>query len=290
VKAAGNVLLFAGLTLRELVRRKLVAAVVLLTLVIVAFTAWGMHRLATAVVDGAPIAEPAVRGTAAGIVMMLAFLFSFVIALGAALIGAPAMAESIANGEILAVLARPVRRTEVLLGRWLGTIVAITLYVAAAGGLELFVVRALTGYVPPHPLTALAFLAGDGAVVTTAAIALAARLPALAAGIVPALLYGLAWIGGVVQSVGLGLGNVRLADTGTIVALLFPSDALWRGALYALEPAVFTAVAANANASGAGVNPFAETSPQAPAMLAWACGWIVVVLMAGIVAFRTRDL
>jgi len=82
-----NVLLFAGLTLRELVRRRLVAAVGVLTFLIVAFTAWGMHRLATAVVDGAPLAEPAVRATAAGIVIMLAFLFSFVVALGAALVG-----------------------------------------------------------------------------------------------------------------------------------------------------------------------------------------------------------
>jgi ABC-type transport system involved in multi-copper enzyme maturation permease subunit len=284
-----NVLLFASLTLRELMRRRLVAAVALLTVVIVAFTAWGMHRLATAVVDGTPISEPAVRATAAGIVILLAFLFSFVIALGAALVGAPAIGETIANGEILAVLARPVRRTEVVLGRWLGTLAALTLFVAAAGGLELIVVRWMTGYVPPYPLTALAYLAGVAAVVTTAAIALATRVPALAAGIVSALLFGLAWIGGIVESIGLALGNERLADAGTLVALVFPSDALWRGALYALQPAVFSAIAANANANG-NVNPFTVTSPPPTALLTWAGGWIVVVLVAGVAAFRTRDL
>ncbi|HEX3463864.1 MAG TPA: ABC transporter permease subunit [Candidatus Elarobacter sp.] len=284
-----NVLLFASLTLRELLRRRLVAAAGVLTLVIVAFTAWGMHRLATAIVDGHPLGQPTVRATAAGIVILLAFLFSFVIALGAALIGAPAIAESIVNGEILAVLARPVRRAEVVLGRWLGTLVALALYVAVAGGVELLVVRAATGYAPPHPLDALGFLAGVAAVVTTAAVALATRLPALAAGIVAAMLFGLAWIGGIVESIGLALGNQRLADAGTLVALLFPSDALWRGALYALQPATFTAVAANANASGA-VNPFTVTSPPPSALLAWACGWIVVVVLAGMVSFRTRDL
>jgi ABC-type transport system involved in multi-copper enzyme maturation permease subunit len=285
-----NVVLFAALTMRELVRRRLVAAVALLTVVIVAFTAWGLHRLATAVVDGAPIAEPGVRGTAAGIVIMLAFLFSFVVALGAALVGAPAMAESIANGEILAVLARPVRRAEIVLGRWVGTVLALALYIAVAGGLELLVVRMTTGYVPPEPLTALAYLAGVAAVVTTAAIALAARLPALAAGIVSALLFGLAWIGGIVEAIGLALGNARLADAGTIVALIFPTDALWRGALYALQPAVFGAVAANANANGTVVNPISVTSPPPPALIAWACGWVVVVLAAGVAAFRARDL
>jgi hypothetical protein len=53
---------------------------------------------------------------------------------------------------------------------------------------------------------------------------------------------------------------------------------------------VFTAVAANANGTGAAVNPFSVTSPPPPAMLAWAFGWVVVVLVAGIAAFRTRDL
>jgi ABC-type transport system involved in multi-copper enzyme maturation permease subunit len=284
-----NALLFASLTLRELLRRRLVAAAAVLTLAIVAFTAWGMHRLATAVVDGQPIGEPAVRTAAASIVLLLAFLFSFVLALGAALIGAPAMAESIANGEILAVLARPVRRAEVALGRWLGTVLALALYVAAAGGIELLVVRAVTGYAPPHPLVALGFLAGVAAVVTTAAVALATRLPALAAGIVAAMLFGLAWIAGIVESIGLALGNQRLADAGTVVALVFPSDALWRGALFALQPAAFTAVAANASGSGA-VNPFTVTSPPPPALLAWACAWIVVVVLAGMVSFRTRDL
>lgn len=282
------VLLFADLTLRELARRRVVAVVALLTLVIVAFTGWGMHRLATSVVDGTPLPDAAVRATAAGIVLLLAFLFSFVLALGAALIGAPALAESIANGEILAVLARPIRRGDVVVGRWFGTVLALAVYIALAGGIELVVVRLATGYLPPHPVTALAYLTALAAVVTTAAIALAARLPAPAAGIVAALLFGLAWIGGIVEAIGLGLGNMKLADAGTLVTLFFPSDALWRGAIYALEPAVFASAAA---ASGAGTpNPFEVTAPPPPAMLVWAVGWIVVVLVTGIVLFRSRDL
>ncbi len=286
-----TVLLFAGLTMQELVRRRLVTAVGLLTLVIVAFTAWGLHRLATTVVDGAALPEPVVRAAAAGIVILLAFFFSFVVALGAALIGAPAMAESIANGEILAVLARPVRRADLMLGRWLGTVAALALYVAVAGGLELAVVRIAAGYVPPQPVVALAYVCGVATVVSTLAVALAGRLHALAAGVVAALLFGLAWIAGIVESIGLALGNGHLADAGTVVALVFPSDALWRGALYALQPAVFTAAAGTANAlAGGPTSPFAVTSPPPPALLAWSYGWIAVVLTAGVTAFRARDL
>jgi ABC-type transport system involved in multi-copper enzyme maturation permease subunit len=286
--ATVTALLFAGLTLRELARRRLVAAVAVLTLAIVVLTAVGMTRLAGVVIDGAPLPPPAVRGTASGIVLLLAFFFSFVVALGAALIGAPALAESIANGEILALLARPIRRADVVLGRWLGTLCALTVYVAIAGGIELAVVASATGYVPPHPFAALLYLAGVGAVVTTAAIALAVRLPALAAGAVAALCFGVAWIGGIVEAIGLALGSRTIADAGTIVTLLFPSDALWRGACYALQPALITAAAAtNQNPGG---NPFAVTAPPPPALLAWSGGWVVVVLGAAIVAMRRRDL
>jgi ABC-type transport system involved in multi-copper enzyme maturation permease subunit len=280
--------LIAGLTLRELARRRLVAAVALLTLAMVVFTAWGTLRLAGATVDGAAIPQVALRGAAAGIVILLAFLFSFVLALGAALVAAPAMAESIANGEILALLARPIRRADVVFGRWLGTLAALILYVAVAGGIELAVVRLATGYLPPHPLAALAFLAGLATVVTTAAIALATRLPALAAGIVAALLFGFAWIGGILEAIGLALGNAALADAGTVITLAFPTDALWRGALYALQPAVMTATVATLPA--ASPNPFSVAAPPPGALIAWTCGWVVVVFAAGIASFRTRDL
>ncbi len=283
--------LVAGLTLRELARRKLLAAAAVATLIIVAFTAWGLHRLATATVDGVPIGEPAVRATTAGIVLLLAFLFSFVVALGAALVGAPAVAESIANGEILALLARPVRRVEILAGRWLGTVVALTAYVAGAGFVELVVVRVVTGYVPPEPLRAFGYLAAVGVVVATAAVALATRLPAMAAAVVAALLFGLAWIGGIVEAVGIALGNDRLADAGTVVGLAFPSDAFWRGAVYALQPAVFRTAAAtiSASAQAAPVNPFAVAAPPPPALIAWSLAWTVVVFALAVLAFRRRD-
>jgi ABC-type transport system involved in multi-copper enzyme maturation permease subunit len=281
-------LLFAGLTLRELARRRVVAAAALLTLLVAGFSAWGLHRLATTVVDGSPLPEPAVRAMASGVVLLLAFLFAFVLALGAALVGGPAAAESIANGEMLAVLARPIRRADVLFGRWLGVVAALGIFIAVAGSIELAVVRLATGYLPPHPLIALAYLTALATVVATAAVALATRLPAVAAGVVAAVLFGLAWIGGILEAIGLALGNVNLADSGTIVTLLFPSDAFWRGANYALEPAVFAGAAGAMSATGA-VNPFAVAAPPPPALLVWAAGWIVAVLAAGIAAFRARD-
>ena len=50
------------------------------------------------------------------------------------------------------MLARPIRRAEVLVGRWLGLAFVVCLYALAAGYLELGAVALLTGYVPVDPL------------------------------------------------------------------------------------------------------------------------------------------
>ena len=48
------------------------------------------------------------------------FMFSFVLALGAAFVGAPSIHNDVESGVMLAILPRPVRRSEVVLGKWLG--------------------------------------------------------------------------------------------------------------------------------------------------------------------------
>ncbi|MFN2460129.1 MAG: ABC transporter permease [Candidatus Velthaea sp.] len=281
-------LLVARMQWRELARRRLALVAALLTATVALLTAWGLNALVHHPVRGELPPEPMVRAASAVIVILLAFFFTIVLATGGALIASPALAGEIESGVALAILARPIRRADVVLGKWLGTLVAIAAYALAAGGLELAVIRAVTGYVPPHPLAALAYLVGVAAVICTAALALSARLPSLAAGVVAVLLYGVAWIGGILGALGAAFGNERLADIATIVALVFPSDALWRGAVFALEPAVFAA-ASNTSVAGS-FNPFGVGAPPTPAMLLWSVGWLAAVFAAAVASYRVRDL
>jgi len=280
--------LIARLQMRELVRRRLALVAGLLTVIIGALTAWGLYSLVHHVGrNGTTLSEPMVRAAAANIVILLAFFFTIALATGAALVAAPALAGEVESGVALVILARSIRRSEIVAGKWIGTLVAIGMYAVLAAGLELALVRAVTGYLPPHPFVALAYLFGVAAVICTAALALSARLPAIAAGIVAVLLYGVAWIGGILGAIGTSLDNERLVDAGTIISLIFPSDALWRGAIYALEPAVFVAAANTVNTGG---NPFAVAAPPPAAMLIWSAGWIAVVFALAVALFRRRDI
>src|SRR5438034_1633608 len=167
-----HVLTIARLTVLEASRRKLLLALALLTLVVIVLTSWGFSRLPT--MKGVTSAE--VRVAASQLTILVAFMFSGVLALGSTLVAAPSIASDIESGIALAILPRPVRRSEVLMGKWLGLAVLIALYAALSGVLEMIGIRWATGYLPPNPTAALSFVAAEGIVLMTLALLLSTRL------------------------------------------------------------------------------------------------------------------
>ncbi|MFI5262281.1 MAG: ABC transporter permease subunit, partial [Candidatus Limnocylindrales bacterium] len=117
-----NILTIARLTLAEAARRRLFLALLILTALAVALTGWGFAQLDNVTIstsgDLTPDAEKSL--IVSQVLILVTFMFSFVLALSAAFISAPVMAEDLESGVALAILARPVRRLELLLGKWLG--------------------------------------------------------------------------------------------------------------------------------------------------------------------------
>ena len=167
-----HVLTIARLTVLEASRRKLLLALALLTLIVIVLTSWGFSRLPT--MNGVTPAE--VRVAASQLTILVAFMFSGVLALGSTLVAAPTIASDIESGVALAILPRPIRRSEVLLGKWLGLAVLIALYAALSGVLEMLGIQWATGYLPPNPAAAITFVAAEGLVLMTLALLLSTRL------------------------------------------------------------------------------------------------------------------
>src|SRR5439155_1452168 len=159
-----QVLTIARLTILEASRRKLLLALALLTLVVIVLTSWGFSRLPT--MNGVTPAE--VRVAASQLTILVAFMFSGVLALGATLVAAPSIASDIESGIALAILPRPIRRSEVLIGKWLGLAVLIGLYAALSGVLEMVGIWWATAYLPPSPAVAVTFVAAEGIVLVLA--------------------------------------------------------------------------------------------------------------------------
>jgi Cu-processing system permease protein len=153
----------------------------------------------------------------------------------------------------------------------------VAAYSVAAGLLEIGFVGALTGYTPPNPFVAVAFLAAEGLVVLTFALLLSTRLPSMAGGAICVVLFGLAWMAGVLSGIARVFNVESLATVTTATRYLFPTDGLWRGVIYGLEPPLVLLGAAGAG-NRAQANPFFASAPPPMPFVLWTIAWGAIVL------------
>ncbi len=279
-------IVIAGLVLREAIRRRLVLAVILLTLVAVALTGWGFSRLPY--LGAQPMPPAQVQLAASQLAILVAFMFSWILALAAVFVAAPAISGETESGIALAVLARPLSRTSYVMGKWVGLALLLLVYATGAVSIELIVIRIVVDYSAPDPLQALAFVYAEGLVLLTLALALSTRLSGMVAGVIALILFGIAWIGGIVGGVGQAFDNATVTHVGTVTRLVLPTDGLWRGAAYALEPAAVLQAFRGAG-PGIAANPFLQLSPAPLPFVAWSVAWIAVVLGLAVWSFRARE-
>jgi ABC-type transport system involved in multi-copper enzyme maturation permease subunit len=283
------VLTIARLTVAEAIRRRIVWVLAGLTLLSVALTTWGVEQLVSLARTGTT-SDLQIYVGVSQVLILVAFMFSFVLAMTAAFLGAPAIASDLESGIAHAMLARPIRRADLVIGRWLGLVVVVVLYAAASGLLEVAAVGLVSGYVPPQPLVAVGFMSAQAVVLLTLSILLSTRLPAIAAGAICVVAFGLGWIAGVFAGIG------RFFDAGPLVTAaeasrwLLPSDGLWRGAIFGLEPPAVVLVAVGRGGPAAEANPFFAMAIPPGAFLAWSAAWIAIVLAIAVVSFARRDL
>ena len=283
------VLTIARLTVAEAARRRILWVLVGLTLVTVALTTWGMERLVSLARQGAAT-EVEIWVGVSQVLILVAFMFSFVLAMTAAFLGAPAIAADLESGVAHAILARPIRRSDLVLGRWLGLVVVVVAYATGSGLLEILCVSLVTGYAPPEPLLAVAFLSAQAVVLLTIALLFSTRLPAIAAGAICVVLFGLGWMAGVFAGIGRAFGAGPLATAAEASRWLLPTDGLWRGTIFGLEPPAVVLVALGRGGTVAQVNPFFAAGPPSADFVVWSALWIAIVLALSIVSLTRRDL
>src|SRR2546423_13325728 len=263
------ILVIARLTVQEASRRRLLLALLILTLLVVGFSAWGFNKITTVTNSrGETLPPDQVALVSSQLLIVIVFMYSGVLALSAAVVAGPLISSEVESGLLLSMLARPLRRSEVVIGKWIGLALLVAIYAAFAGALELGAVDWATGYLPPHPVELLTFVAAEGLILLSVGLLLSTRLPGITAGVIALVAWLIAWIAGVVGAIGTGLQNVALENVGVVSHLVLPSDGLWRGAIYAMAPDTFIA-ALRAAGTFARAYPFAHIDPPPPPFPFW---------------------
>jgi ABC-type transport system involved in multi-copper enzyme maturation permease subunit len=280
-----TVLTFARLTVREAARRRVLWALAVLTLALLTLSGWGFSRLTGLDTEFGDLTTGQARLVASQLLNLVMFGLSLIAALGTAFLAGPTVAGEIESGMALSLLARPVRRSTVLLGKWLGLVAVGCGYVVVAGLAQFLVVRWAVGYWPPEPAEGLALLAGQTVVLLTLGLLLSSVVSPMASGVVAVGLFGATWVAGVVGGVGEVLGNEGVERVGTVSRALLPTDGLWRGAMHAFQdPSALITM----GAEGSGF-PFLSEAPLTVGYLLWAVFWIAMVWGLTALVLARRD-
>jgi ABC-type transport system involved in multi-copper enzyme maturation permease subunit len=283
-------LVVARLTVQEASRRRLLLALVILTLLVVGFSAWGFYKITTVTrSDGSLLPAQQVTLITSQLLIVVTFVYSGVLALSAAVVAGPLISSEVESGLLLSMLARPMRRSEVVIGKWLGLAVLVAIYAAGSAFLEMAAVDWATGYVPPHPVDLVIYVGAEGLALLSLGLLLSTRLSGITGGVIALVAWLMGWVGGVVGDIGVGLQNQAIENVGTVSHLILPTDGLWRGAVYAMEPDAVLATLRAAGTIGR-ANPFSAVDPPPIEFLLWVVVWFAIMLALSVWSFRTREI
>jgi ABC-type transport system involved in multi-copper enzyme maturation permease subunit len=282
-----HALTIARFTIHEAISRRLVLAAAVLSLLFVGLYALGFSFVFTNAppfARGAPSpTEVATAGTILTVLGLYAvhFLSSFV----ALFLTVGAISSEIDSGTLHAVLARPIRRADVVVGRWLAYSGLIGVYVVGMGGTILTLAWLIAGYQAFDPLRTIGLMMLGSILLLTVSLLGSTLFSTLANGVIAFTLFGMAWLGGIIEFTGGVVQNASMVNLGILISLLVPSDAIWKAASFYAQSPLFLALGGTR-----GQMPFIGSTPPTLPLIVWALGYPVLFLLLAIRAFSRRDL
>ncbi len=279
----GPILIITRLTFHEARRRRILVLGFALGLAFLALFSIGVYFIRRDIIrsSGGVADERLIREVYGFLSMAGLYVVNFLIVMMAALVSVDTLSGEIASGTIQTIVTKPLRRWQVVLGKWLGFMAMIALYLVLMAGGVILAVRLLGNYTTPNIVPGLALMVLEGALVLTLSILGGTRLSTLANGVLVFGLYGLAFVGGWVEQIGAIMHNETVINIGIISSLIMPSEALWRLASYQMQSPLTRDL---------GMSPFAALSLPSPAMVLYALVYTAVMLGLAMLLFQRRDL
>jgi len=274
-------LTIARLTLHEAARRRVLLAGLIGAGAFLALYATGFHFVAR---------EAAEEGLKSHVqqrlvlnIFTLAGLYAanFLAVLSAVLLPIDTLSGEISSGVMQTLAAKPVRRAEIVLGKWFGYWIVCGGYLLVVAGGVLAVARLLGNFTPPGVVPGLALMLLEVTCLVSLSIAGGTRLSTVTNGVVAFGLYGLAFIGGWIEGIASMTSNVAARNVGTVASLLVPTESMWQLAAHLMQPKILAELH---------VTPFSLPSVPSPAMVVWAALWALALVLLAIRSFARRPL
>jgi Cu-processing system permease protein len=275
------------MTFQEAIRRRIVLTGLILGILFLIVFAVGAHMISIEI-SRETLAE---GGTAYRNIMqkemsnflLMAGLYAVTflsIAMGA-LLASDTLAGEINSGSIQTIVTKPVRRSHVVFGKWLGFAGLLGLYAILMAGGVVLIVFLQSAHLPRNILAGLSLIYLESLLVMTISLAGSSAMPALATGGMVFGLYGLAFLGGWIEQIGALVSNPTAVQIGIVTSLVIPTEALWRRAAYEMQTPL---------ASALGMSPFGAFSVPSTLMVLYAVVYLVFIFAIAVSTFNHRDI
>jgi Cu-processing system permease protein len=287
MRSARRIAAVSGLTFREAWRRRIVMAALVMAAGFLGLYGTGMHFAAAGMASGGGVdaANEIMRRTAAAQMLSLGlFPTSFIIALTAVFASVSAISGDLDSGALYGVLARPVRRWEIVVGKAIGLSTMLALFSAAVIGTLVWLAKWQMGTPLRDVPGALGLFLLEPVILVAIAVLGSSRLPTLANGVLCTAAYGIGFIGGVIEQIGAVIQNGTMQNLGIISSLLMPVDAIHRKAVSLLLPG-----GALLDEAVSAMGGSAKATPSVW-MVVYAVGYVLVALALAARVFARRDL
>ena len=275
-----GLLIIAHLTLYDALRRRIVTAALLCGgSFLIVFTVSMFLANADIVRDGQPFLQR--QGSLSLLTIAGLFAANFLTVLFAVLLPVDALSGEIDSGVMQTLAAKPLHRSQILLGKWVAYLGIVAAYMLMLCGGVLAAGWLLAGHAQINVTRALPLMLLEATLLVTVSIAGGTRLSTVTNGIAALGFYGIAFVGGWVEQIG-GFAGIPSARTvGIVASLISPPDALWRRAAWELQPPILRDLGAAA---------FEAASVPTALAVWWAAAFTLAVLAWAVRSFAQRQL
>ena len=191
------------------------------------------------------------------------------------------IAGEISSGTMQTLVTKPAHRWQVLMGKWIGFALMITLYLIMMAGGTLAIIYTITGYTAPNIFQGILLIWASAILFLSISFFGGTFLSTLANGVLAFGLFGVAFLGGWIEQIGSFLRNQTAVNIGIISSLIIPSEALWKRAAHLMQSPLVSMM---------GFSPFSSPSVPSPLMIWYALFYIILILGIAIRIFNRRDL
>ncbi len=276
-------LTISKLTFREAARRKILWAALLLGLLDLLVYGLGFYFINLDIQSNinSGMGQVAISQIYNFLLMTGLYAVNFLTIAMAVLTSVDTIAGEISTGTMQTLVTKPTHRWAVLMGKWIGFAVMMTLYLLMMAGGTMGIIFAITGYSAPNIFQGLLLIWVNALLFLSISFFGGSFLSTLANGVLAFGLFGVAFIGGWIEQIGSFLNNQTAINIGIISSLIIPSEALWKRAAHLMQSPLVSMM---------GFSPFTSISVPSPLMIWYGLFYIVLMLTLAIRIFNRRDL